>query len=177
MSKFTILPILVFFITHSLWANFSPRTVVPASKGKFQKYQVDAIIRGGYALAKNSKISKIRWARKNGFERLVLEVILEGTKQTNRSPPYFQVALEPNKGKVNLGIRSIKNVLFSQKEVQRIAQSSGLIKSAYLAPMLQDKLVLLNLQMQVPVDVEAFYLVNPPRIVLDIRARKTTTPL
>ena len=162
---------LAFFPLLSL-AEFSPHEVMPAAKGKQDVYVMDAIIRGGDPLAQPATLANVRWAKKPGYERLVFDIEGSGSEWQVRTPPYFQVGLNPNKGRISLDIRSIQGRKVAQADIERAVSRSSLLKTAYLAPKLQGELATLDFTTRTTVDVEAFYLVNPPRIILDVRAKK-----
>lgn len=153
-------------------AEFSPHEVMPAAKGKQDIYVMDAIIRGGDPLASSSTLANVRWAKKPDYERIVFDIEGTGTEWQSRTPPYFQVGLNPQKGKISLDIRNVGERRIQQSDLKRAVSRSAFLKDAYLAPKLQGELASLDFTTKTAVDVEAFYLVNPPRIILDIRAKK-----
>ena len=161
---FVLISVLFSPLSH---AEFSPHEVMPAAKGKQDVYVMDAIIRGGDSLSHSSSLANVRWAKKKDYERLVFDI--EGSGDT---VPYFQVGLNPNKGHISLDIRNIGARKISQADIERTVGRSAFLKSAYLAPKLQGELASIDFTTKTTVDVEAFYLVNPPRIILDIRAKK-----
>jgi hypothetical protein len=170
-TKLSVL-IIAMFLAISALAEFSPHEVIPASKGKQEVYVMDAIIRGGDPMAVPVSLANIRWARKQDFERVVFDIEGNGIGWESRIPPYFQVGLNPNKGRLSLDIKGINNRRIVQADIERVLAKSALVKRAYFAPKLQGELASLELTTKSTVDVEAFYLLNPPRIVLDLRAKR-----
>ena len=170
--KILILSIIATFsLPTELQAKFTAHEVMTASKGKHNVYVMDATIRGGDSNRGPGSLSNIRWARKYGFERIVIDISGSETNWRKKLPPYFQVGLNPNKGLINLSIHNIARFGVNSTKVAKIFSDSGLIKAAYLAPPSIDQMANLEFRVSTPVDVEAFYLTGPPRIILDIRAK------
>lgn len=152
-------------------APFGAKSVLPASKGKHNQYISEGIIRGGDPLSHPTTLDKVRWGRKLGYERIVLDLKSEGIEWQQKVPPYFQVGVDPVAGKIDVGIRYIDYRNVSQADIAKSIAQSGLIRSAYFAPKLEGSLASLQFKTTTPVKVESFYLINPPRIILDVQAK------
>lgn len=153
-------------------AEFSPHEVMTAQKSKQEIYVMDAIVRGGDANTQGGVFSNVRWAKKNGYERLVIDIEGKGENWEGRNPPYFQVGLNPGEKKISIDIRGVGARKVTQQDISKALSKSGLLQSAYLAPRIEGELVSMELATRKAVDVEAFYLLSPPRIILDIRAKR-----
>lgn len=153
-------------------AEFSPHEVMAAQQSKQEIYVMDAIVRGGDPTAKSASLTNLRWAKKQGYERIVLDLAGEGANWQKSSLPYFQVGLNPQAQKVSVDIRGVINRKLTQENATRALRRSAYVKEVYLAPPLQGDLLSLEMKTKQTVDVEAFYLVGPPRIILDIRAKR-----
>ena len=152
-------------------AKFSPAMVKAAEKGKRNRYLGDGIVRGGDPLAHPTTLADIRWAKRMGYERIVFDFRGQGSNWEQKLPPYFQVGLDPIKGRINVGVHNVTGAEVNQSQLEKTFTRSGLVKAAYIAPQIEGDLAVLDLKVTVPVNVETFYLVNPPRLILDIRAK------
>lgn len=168
--SFTVLA--VFFQSWSLQAApFNPKSVLSASKGKHNQYISEGVIRGGDPLSHPTTLDKVRWGKKWGYERLVIDLKSSGVEWKQKVPPYFQVGVDPVHGKFDLSIRYIDFRNVDQEKLNRVIAKSNLIKSAYLAPKLEGSLASMEFKVTTPIKLEGFYLLNPPRIILDIQAK------
>jgi hypothetical protein len=147
--------------------------VLKASGAKRNLYVSDTVVSGGDALAHPLVISSLRWAKNPaGYERLVLDFAGEGSGWESKIPPYFQVGHDSNQGALILSIRGISGRVVQNKDLKKSVARSPLLASAYLAPAIEGDVAALELRTRGPVEWETFYLLNPPRIVLDLRARR-----
>lgn len=168
--KSAFLAVLIFSAT-SAQANFAPAQAQRADKTKKNNYVADAIVSGGDPLANPLTLSGVRWAPNQGFERVVIDLSGDGSGWESKQPPYFQVGVSPDR-KILLNIRGISRRSLTQDALANGLSRSQLISKAYLAPALEGDLATIELTAQKKVEVETFYLVNPPRIILDVRAKK-----
>jgi hypothetical protein len=170
MKLFYLLP--VFLFASNAFA-FSANEVVAAEQVKRNVYVSDSMICGGDALADPMNLSGVRWAKNPaGYERLVVDLAGEGSGWQTKSPPYFQVGQDSHTSSINLSIRGVSRRDLSSSALSRAVAKSTLISQAYLAPGLEGDLAAMEFKTRAPVDVESFYLVNPPRIVIDVRAKR-----
>jgi len=154
------------------WA-FSPSEVIPAEAVKRNVYVSDAVISGGDALANPVNLNGVRWAKNPaGYERVVVDLAGEGSGWETKAPPYFQVGHDSGSNSINLSIRGVAQRNVSASALSKAVSRSSLLAQAYLAPSIEGDLAALELKTRAPVDVESFYLVNPPRIVIDVRAKR-----
>lgn len=154
-------------------AAFSPNEVIVAEQVKRNVYVSDSMIYGGDALANPVNLASVRWARNPaGYERLVVDLSGEGAGWEAKVPPYFQVGHDSRGGAISLSIRGVSRRDLSADALTRAVAKSSLISQAYLAPGLEGDLAALEFRTRSPVDVESFFLVNPPRIVIDVRPKK-----
>lgn len=152
---------------------FSPNEVVSAEQVKRNVYVSDSMICGGDALADPMNLSGVRWAKNPaGYERIVVDLAGEGAGWQAKAPPYFQVGQDSRSGSINLSIRGVSRRDLSSSALERAVAKSSLISQAYLAPGLEGDLAAMEFRTRASVDVESFYLVNPPRIVIDVRAKR-----
>jgi hypothetical protein len=151
-------------------AAFSPAEVIAASKVKRGVYVSDSVFWGGDALANPMSLRSVRWASNQGFERLVIDLGGEGQGWETKLPPYFQVGVSSSQNKISVSIKGITERGISEDVLARSLKKSSMIQDAYLAPPLEGDLAALEFSVRKPVDIESFYLVNPPRIVIDVRA-------
>ena len=152
---------------------FSPNEVVSAEQVKRNVYVSDSVICGGDALANPMNLSGVRWAKNPaGYERIVVDLAGEGTGWETKIPPYFQVGQDSRTAAISLSIRGVSGRDLSSTALERAVAKSSLIANAYLAPGLEGDLAAMEFRTRAPVDVESFYLVSPPRIVIDVRTKR-----
>lgn len=153
--------------------GFSPNEVVSAERVKRNVYVSDSVICGGDALANPMNLSGVRWAKNPaGYERIVVDLAGEGSGWETKTPPYFQVGQDSQAAAISLSIRGVSRRDLSSTALERAVAKSSLISQAYLAPGLEGDLAAMEFHTRAPVDVESFYLVSPPRIVIDVRAKR-----
>lgn len=152
---------------------FSPNEVISAEQVKRNVYVSDSVISGGDALADPVNLAGIRWAKNPaGYERIVVDLKGDGAGWESKVPPYFQVGHDTRAARINLSIRGVSQRNVTNSVLEKSVSRSTLISSAYLAPGLEGDLAAVELQTRAPVDIESFYLLNPPRIVIDVRAKR-----
>lgn len=154
--------------TSTVWAAVAEPIAV--SNVKKNQYQRDAVLWGGDALANPMVLDNIRWAPNKGFERVVIDLSGEGSGWESKTPPYFQVGISSNERKVLVSIRGIAQRKLTAEKLAKSLSRSPLVASTYMAPAVEGDLASFEVQLKKPAQVEAFYLVNPPRIIMDIRA-------
>jgi len=147
--------------------------VVPAEPVKRNVYVSDAVVSGGDALANPVNLTGVRWAKNPaGYERVVVDLAGEGAGWETKTPPYFQVGHDSRSSAINVSIRGVSSRAVTNSRLEKSMARSSLISQAYLAPSMEGDLAAIELKTRTPVDVESFYLVNPPRIVIDVRAKR-----
>jgi len=151
----------------------TPNEVFPANQVKRNVYVSDAVVSGGDALANPVNLTGVRWAKNPaGYERLVVDLAGEGAGWEAKTPPYFQVGHDSRSSAINVSIRGVSDRTVTNGGLEKAMSRSSLISSSYLAPGIEGDLAALEFKTRAPVDLESFYLVNPPRIVIDIRAKR-----
>jgi hypothetical protein len=161
-----------FFVSSAAFA-FSPNEVIPAEQVKRNVYVSDQVFAGGDSLANPVNLNGVRWAKNPaGYERVVVDLAGEGSGWETKVPPYFQVGHDGTAASIDLSIRGVSQRNVSASALSKSLSRSSLISSVYLAPNVEGDLASLEFKTRAPVDVESFYLVNPPRIVIDVRAKR-----
>jgi hypothetical protein len=164
-----LLSVLLFGLAQAQ-AAIAPADAIMASSVKRNQYHSQGIIWGGDALANPMVLENIRWAPNGNFERIVVDLTGDGSGWETKIPPYFQVGISPSK--ILVSLRGIsRRALTGEKLAKSLARSS-LIVSTYMAPALEGDLASFEIQTRKPVSVESFYLVNPPRLIMDLRGEK-----
>lgn len=165
LSAFTIL------FSYPSIAAISSADIVAAGKAKKNLYFSNATLWGGDSLANPVVLANLRWAPNQGFERIVVDLAGEGPGWEAKTPPYFQVGVDGKENKILINIRGVSKRQVSTEKISRSISRSSLIKSGYLAPGLEGDLASIELQSAKAVEVESFYLVSPPRIILDVKEK------
>jgi hypothetical protein len=152
---------------------FSPNQVIPAEPVKRNVYVSDSVISGGDPLANPVNLTGVRWAKNPaGYERVVVDLAGEGAGWETKTPPYFQVGHDSRSSSIDLSIRGVSRRNLTNGQLEKSVARSSLIAQAYIAPAVEGDLAAIQFRTRAPVDVESFYLVNPPRIVIDVRAKR-----
>lgn len=151
-------------------AAFAPGDVLAAAKTKKNVYFSDTVFWGGDALADPVNLSGVRWAPNQGFERIVVDLGSSGGSD-GKLPPYFQVGVSSARQAITVSIKGITGRSTSSEKLNAAVKKSSLIQSAYIAPPVEGDLAALEFTTKGTVDVESFFLVDPPRIVIDVRAK------
>lgn len=163
----------ILFSTSYQALAFSPSEVIAAEPVKRNVYVSDSVISGGDALANPVNLNGVRWAKNPaGYERVVVDLAGEGTGWETKVPPYFQVGHDSSASTIDVSIHGVSQRNVTNGALAKAFSRSSLLAQAYLAPNLEGDLASLELKTRTPVDVESFYLVNPPRIVIDVRAKR-----
>ena len=161
------------FLSGKAALAFSPSEVIQAEPVKRNVYVSDAVMSGGDAQANPVNLNGIRWAKNPaGYERLVIDLAGEGGGWETKVPPYFQVGHDSQASSIEVSIRGVTQRHVTSSTLARTISRSSLLAQAYVAPNLEGDLASVELKTRAPVDVESFYLVNPPRIVIDVRAKR-----
>jgi AMIN domain len=151
----------------------SKADVISAEAVKRNVYVSDSVISGGDALADPMNLTAVRWAKNPaGYERIVVDLTGESSGWQKKTPPYFQVGHDSRTSSVNLSIRGIARREVNASNLSKSLTKSALIAKAYIAPGMEGDLASIEFQTRAPVDVESFYLTNPPRIVIDVRSKR-----
>lgn len=167
----TLLGLGLFFCVPAF--GFSPNEVINAEPVKRNVYVSDSLISGGDALADPVSLSSVRWAKNPAsYEQIVVDLKGEGNGWQTKAPPYFQVGHDSRLSNINLSIRGISRRDVSNRGLTQSLARSALISQVYLAPGIEGDLAALEFKTRAPVDVESFYLMNPPRIVIDVRSKR-----
>lgn len=152
---------------------FAPNDVLVAGQAKRNIYVSDSTVWGGDALANPVNLSSVRWAKNPaGYERIVVDLTGEGSGWQTKTPPYFQVGHESGANAITLSIRGVSRRNLTSQSLSKSIAKSSLISQAYIAPGFEGDLASMEFRTRAPVDLESFYLVNPPRIVIDVRAKR-----
>ncbi|MCO5144292.1 MAG: hypothetical protein M9962_14485 [Oligoflexia bacterium] len=151
---------------------FNPRTVIGAEAKKRNLYLSNSIITGGDALANPVNLTGVRWAKNpGGFERIVIDLRGEGKGWETQTPPYFQVGHNEQLNSISVSIRGVTDRKISKSMISRSIAKSTMIADANLSPNFEGDLASLEFRTRENVDIEAFYLLSPPRIVVDVREK------
>ena len=134
------------------------KKILPASLKKNGIYLEDVTFHNKNSGQSLYGLQAIRWAKKKDFERIVLD-FQSSPRETKL--PYFQINADPVRKRI---IVEIKN--------EKPWEKSDLIKSFKLIPQLKRNLLSMEIKLQDLSLIEAFYLKNPKRIVLDIQRKK-----
>lgn len=172
MMRIIFIAIAVLQIPLAYGALATPGEAIVATNVKRGQYQHDAVFWGGDALANPMALEGVRWAPNSGFERIVIDLAGEGSGWETKVPPYFQVGFSSKDKKVLVSIRGISRRGLTSEKLAKSLARSPIVASTYLAPAIEGDLASFEIQLSKAAALEAFYLVSPPRIILDIRAEK-----
>lgn len=160
---------LLILISSLASANISATEVHTAVIGSSSNFIKNGTFRGGDSLANPVALSGVRWAQQKGFERVVIDLEGDGRNWEDRVPPYFQIGVDETN--VDVNIRGISQQKLNKASLSYVIRKSALIRNIYVAPDIQGDLASIRFNLKNRAEVKSFYLVRPPRIILDIRAQ------
>jgi len=135
-------------------------------------YLSDAVFSGGDSQADPVHLSGFRWANNPaGYERIVIDLVGDGSGWEKNPPPYFQVSYDEKTSAIQVSVRGISERLISNSSATKSVARSPLLSQVYITPAVEGDLATMEVKTRTPVEIESFYLVSPPRIVVDVRAK------
>ena len=146
--------------------------VLSAEGVKRNVYLSDAVFSGGDSQADPVHLSGFRWANNPaGYERIVIDLVGDGSGWEKKAPPYFQVSFDEKTSSIQLSVRGVSERLVSTSTATKSVAKSSLLSQVYITPPVEGDLATMEVKTRAPVELESFYLVSPPRIVVDVRAK------
>lgn len=139
---------------------------VEVSAHKTNHYLSEGMFIGGDKEIKTVVLNNVRKSYSGGLERIVFDLQASGI-------PYFQVQATQKEQRLVLSIWADVTQKLDSTKVNQTFQKSSHIKNINLLPGVERGLSIIELQLkahQKPKHskVEAFYLNNPPRIIIDV---------
>jgi hypothetical protein len=162
------------------WASLEPKSVHIADSKKTKAYLQDGLVVGGDRAIDSVVIKDIRRAKNTEGERIVLD--LEGTSRGEPAPierpPYYQVAVNRDEGRLIVSVFGKPRLMFDAVQVSNAMKKSTVISGIELLPKVEPESWTFVMNFKGDRAVEVFELVDPVRIILDIRpeVRKKVTP-
>lgn len=165
--------VLIFLESVTATAAIDPTKVHVADVEKNNSYIQDGMVVGGDRAINEVVIHDIRRAMNSGFERIVLD--LEGTRNGEPAaiprPPYYQVAVSPDRRQLVLSVWGSPKLSFDSKKIVRSFKRSPYVKQVELYPVLNDEVWTTVLHLKEDRPVEVFELADPVRLIVDIRSK------
>ncbi len=84
---------------------------------------------------------------------------------------FVQVSYDEKTSAIQVSVRGISERLISNSSATKSVAKSSLLSQVYIAPAVEGDLATMEVKTRTPVELESFYLVSPPRIVVDVRAK------
>lgn len=140
-----------------------------ASFDKTGAYQRSGRVVGG-KLTDGRDIRRIRWARQEGYERIVLDVYAGNYDGLGPAVPracHFEVSYDPETLLLKVAVAGTRRFTATFPNTA----GSGLVRSFKKIPVYDDSAHSFSVQLASPVEYEVFELKNPGRIVIDLRPR------
>lgn len=158
---------IIFFIPSLSYGTEAIRKLLPAAGNKNSIYLEEATFHNNNRGSSLYILKNVRWAKQKDFERIVFDI--ESSPEEKRLP-YFQINIEPISRRITVEIKDIKKLEPSVRSKKKWDKSS-LIKSFYVFPQMEGNLVSINIKLNKATLLESFYLLNPKRIVLDLKKK------
>lgn len=150
-----------------------PEKIHVTDSQKLEAYIEDGLFVGGDRAVDDVTVKGIRFSRNATFERIVidLEPRREGESLAIERPPYFQVSVSPDEGRLVVSLFGSPKLEFNATSTERAFQKSRLIRRSVFLPRVEDQVWTFSFETQSRPSVEVFELKNPTRIVVDLKAR------
>lgn len=153
-------------------ASLEPSRFFQADGKKTEHYISDGVMVGGDPAIRSVRVTDIRRSANPRFERIVID--LDASRQDGEPtalarPPYYQVSVNPEEKRLVYTIWGKPQLDFKAPVVLAAFKKSKVVESAELFPAVNPDqwTFVLNLKSGSPVEV--FDLVQPARIITDIR--------
>ncbi len=146
--------------------------VAETKKTKF--YVQDGMVVGGDQAIEEVTVKDIRRATNAGFERIVIDLVgnRNGESAAIPRPPYFQVAVTPDERRIVVTVYGKPKLTFNASKILAAFKKSPNIKAVQLLPRLEDDSWTFVLEMKSGSPVEVFELVQPTRVILDVKTAR-----
>lgn len=155
---------IVIILAISIWLSLSINTAAIASS---EYTSITATVRGG-AITDGKDLKDIRWAKHQGYERIVLD-IYEGAYDRKgpaaEVPGSYEITYEYYPYRFSIVLNGIRAVTANFNDLKK----SDLIKDSYRTPYLDDSGMEFAIELHKPVEYKIYELHRPARIVIDIR--------
>lgn len=139
---------------------------------KTQHYVSDGTFFGGTKLTSTAELTNIRRANSGrGFERIVFDLSI--SKKFTK-PPYFQAQIVSKENKIVVSFWGDINYSYDPEAASKAFQKSRSIQKLEIVPRVEEGLSIVEIQLKPKskrngnYKLEAFYLMNPARVILDI---------
>jgi len=148
-----------------------PQDVHIADVRKTSVYMNDGVFVGGDAVVDNVSFKNIRHSNNSKFERVVLDIEgnQSGLPAELKRPPYYQIAMEPDRKRIMVTVWGAVGIDFNKKQVIDSFKKSALVKRINVLPQLETDRWSFVLDMKKDRPIEVFELSQPTRVVLDIK--------
>jgi hypothetical protein len=156
-------------------AELRPGKVHTADSKKNLSYIRDGIFVGGDRAIDQVAVKGIRRSSQAGYERIVID--LEGTKGGEPAaiprPPFYQVAVNPEEKRLVLTISGRPRLEFDAKKVSGAFSGSPAVQKVVFLPKVEEDSWTSVFELKSETPVEVFELVEPVRIIVDLKTAKT----
>lgn len=157
------------FVVSVLSANaaLNPSLHKTAQSAKSKQYLTEGYFTGGDKSVTSAKLKDIRRAKSpDGYERIVFDLIpqVDGAG----AAPYYQVQAAPNEHRVVVSIWADVGYDFDAKRIRKAFAKSVHVKKINIVPRVEDGLSVIEFVVEKKIQLEAFHLGNPTRIIVDM---------
>jgi hypothetical protein len=153
-------------------ASLEPSRFFQADGKKTEHYVSDGVVVGGDPAIRSVRVTDIRRAANPQFERIVID--LDASRQDGEPtalarPPYYQVSVNPEEKRLVYTIWGKPQLDFKAPGVLAALKKSKVVESVELLPAVNPDQWTFVLNLKTSSPVEVFDLVQPARIITDIR--------
>lgn len=146
-------------------AHAAPGPRYEAGARKSGAYQSEGFFAGGSKEVTSVRLKDVRRAdSREGFERVVFDLEDHGGRV-----PYFQVQAANGEGRVVVSIWADTQYDFDAVKVAKAFSKSKRVRKFRALPRLEDGLSIFELNLSGARKLDAFYLTNPSRIIVDLQ--------
>lgn len=153
--------------------GLKPDDVYLSGPKKTNVYVRDGLYVGGDRSIKDVVVLGVRLGKKQGYERVVLD--LEGTTNGEPSalprPPYYQLEVSPTMKRLVMTVWGDPKLEFDARAVFRNFKKSKAVDQVRLYPQLDSDRWTFALNLKEGYSAEVFELSNPVRVIVDIKTQ------
>jgi hypothetical protein len=161
---------MLFFFFLSLAHAFAPSKVFVADTKKNHFYIQDGVFIGGDRMVSDAAVKSVRRSVNGKAERIVVDIQRLSSSSVLQKVPFFQVALDRMQNRISLTLSGNIQDAFDISPLEQAFRLSKLISQLILVPKMDIQPWTLLYQLESVCEMEVFELIEPSRVVIDLRS-------
>lgn len=153
------------------FGSIDPTQVHQAKERKTNSFISDGVFVGGDRSVQEIVVSNVRHSMNSGYERVVVDLKKneKGELQGMDKTPFYHAAVSKDQGRVVFTLFGNPRLDLNPQAVLGTFKKSKLIKNIDFMPLLEKDRWQFIVELSNPAAVEVFALLNPTRLILDLR--------